>query len=265
MKTNSLIIYPVLILLSLGFGITGYRLIIISNDQYLKSIEYTNIVLKDPLLLGKVNFTPNYSVIKDGFSEALLYFTLALGVIILMALLPRLQNINIVSTGISLALNSLPGKLDDIAKQTNAIQANSVGDGGIKTKRFIENPPNQLSNTFPNDPQKGKWGGLSEVNERVLKAQVQHSSLSGLFTVKITVESTNSKNQLRGIVKFHLHNSFINPNPIITVINGTASLNLNKVYGAFTVGAEVDDGNTLLELDLSELKLGDGFKVFLER
>jgi hypothetical protein len=28
---------------------------------------------------------------------------------------------------------------------------------------------------------------------------------------------------------------------------------LNKVYGAFTAGAEADEGNTRLEIDLAEL------------
>lgn len=65
------------------------------------------------------------------------------------------------------------------------------------------------------------------------------------------------------MVKFHLHHTFSNPDPVISVQDGEAVLKLTKVYGAFTVGAEADDGNTFLELDLAELS--DAPKEFEER
>ena len=68
----------------------------------------------------------------------------------------------------------------------------------------------------------------------------------------MTVEGTNKDLPLKGLVKFHLHNTFLNPDPIIAVQDGKAVLKLSKVYGAFTVGAEADDGQTLLELDLAD-------------
>ena len=72
------------------------------------------------------------------------------------------------------------------------------------------------------------------------------------YKVTLTVESTNREIPLKGLVKFHLHNTFLNPDPVIAVQDGKAVLKLTKVYGAFTVGAEADDSDTKLELDLSE-------------
>jgi hypothetical protein len=48
---------------------------------------------------------------------------LALGVIILAILLPRLQNISFGTGGINLTLKDLPQKVDALIKQTNAIQS----------------------------------------------------------------------------------------------------------------------------------------------
>jgi hypothetical protein len=63
-----------------------------------------------------------------------------------------------------------------------------------------------------------------------------------------------------GTVKFHLHNTFRNQNPEVKVQNNEAVLTL-VVVGSFTVGAEMDNGRTKLELDLAELpKVSDYFK-----
>ena len=54
-------------------------------------------------------------------------------------------------------------------------------------------------------------------------------------------------------MKFHLHDTFLNPDPVINVEKGMAVLKLSAVWGAFTAGAELDNGKTQLELDLAEL------------
>ena len=73
--------------------------------------------------------------------------------------------------------------------------------------------------------------------------------------MQLIVESTKpDEKPLKGLVTFHLHPTFKNKNPIIAVNNdGRAILNLNWVYGSFTVGAEADNRATKLELDLAEL------------
>jgi len=258
---NSVLIYIVsaLMIVALIFG--GIKLIVQSNEGYQKSINYTDFALKDSILKQKSTFVPNYSIIKDGYTEALLYFTLALGVIVLVILLPRIQNLSIGTGGINVTLKDLPQKVDDLIKQANAIQANSTGEGGIKATREDSRAPVPFTyelkgnnEVYADDPQKGKWGGISERNGRKLSAAITPSKIHGLYRVTITVESTNKKLPLKGLINFHLHDSFYNPDPVIAVVDGLAVLKLSKVYGAFTVGAEADNGETLLELDLAKLK-----------
>jgi hypothetical protein len=56
-----------------------------------------------------------------------------------------------------------------------------------------------------------------------------------------------------GEVAFFLHNTFPQTTQLATTDSkGTASLTL-YAYGAFTVGVLMDEGNTELELDLSQL------------
>jgi hypothetical protein len=235
----------------------GIRLIVLSESQYAKSIEYTERVLADTIK-NKPSMAPNYTLTKDGYSGALLYFSLAIGVVLLAVLLPRIQNISIGTSGVNLNLKDIPEKLDDIIKQNNAIQATSAGIGGYK-KISIEAAPELIKRNFSNiapaeyidDPQKGKWGGKAIDNGRQLSAEVIPISDSNFFKVTILVKSIKPGPPLKGLVKFHLHNTFLNPDPVIAVENNEAVLVLNKVYGAFTVGAEADDGNTTLELDLS--------------
>lgn len=103
------------------------------------------------------------------------------------------------------------------------------------------------------DPQKDMWGGKSEIGSRRMTATVTRALVPGFYVVNIIVESTDKNDPLAGKVKFHLHDTFLNPDPVINVEKGMAVLKLSAVWGAFTVGAEVDNGKTQLELDLAEL------------
>jgi hypothetical protein len=103
------------------------------------------------------------------------------------------------------------------------------------------------------DPQKGQWGGSSERNERLVEASVTATSYDDeLFNISLKVNTTNPLHPLTGEVKFHLHDTFINPIRVVKVKDGMAQLHL-VAYGAFTVGVECDQGQTKLELDLAEL------------
>jgi hypothetical protein len=62
---------------------------------------------------------------------------------------------------------------------------------------------------------------------------------------------TRGSAPLRGITRFHLHPTFIPSVVPVVAEEGIARLE-RLAYGAFTVGAEVDDGATQLELDLAE-------------
>lgn len=108
--------------------------------------------------------------------------------------------------------------------------------------------------TVPNDPQKGRFGGRREVNGRKLCASVDPLRVPLLYKVVIWVESTDPAKPLTGDVIFYLHDTF-RPSVITLPENeytgGKAKLEPKTAWGAFTVGAVVDGGLTLLEYDLS--------------
>jgi len=101
----------------------------------------------------------------------------------------------------------------------------------------------------PEDPQKGRWGGTPKANDRELRAKVKELS-SDWFEVMLEIVSTSSA-PLTGEVRFHLHPTFSTPIQRVAPTNGNARLVL-RAWGAFTVGAEADEGKTRLELDLSQ-------------
>lgn len=146
-----------------------------------------------------------------------------------------------------------------IAEALNDTQQKMTEIGGGKTlSENLENVKADIKNkTTDNisleDPQKGNWGGKTENNDRKITARIELSDISGYYKVTLEVSSINPLNPLTGVVKFYLHPSFNNSEPIIAVTDGTATLVLNTVYGAFTAGAEADDGKTKLEIDLAEL------------
>lgn len=135
----------------------------------------------------------------------------------------------------------------DVQSAINEIQAKSSHE----EKNILS-----LRGNDNNDPQKGQWGGINERNGRKLSATVKPTvGREDLYDVVLKVESTDAANPLSGTIKFHLHPTFFNSNPIIFVQDGKAELKL-VAWGAFTVGAEADNGDTQLELDLAEEKWG---------
>lgn len=121
-------------------------------------------------------------------------------------------------------------------------------------------PPALTEN--PEDPQKGHWGGQPEHQHRKLSARV--SALDdGSFLVQLQVTSTDpERHPLTGAVRFHLHDTFPVPSIEQPVARDMATIEM-RVHGAFTVGAEADNGATRLELDLATLE--DAPQEFRER
>lgn len=108
----------------------------------------------------------------------------------------------------------------------------------------------------PDDPNKGKFRGVSVDNDRgrMFIASVGQSALhKDWFNIKLEVRSLNvNKNLLQGKVKFILHPTFRKDVVEVTAIDGIAKLELTA-WGAFTALAIADNGQTKLELDLSEI------------
>jgi hypothetical protein len=126
-----------------------------------------------------------------------------------------------------------------------------VGQKEIGLEAHKESQPVLIK--YADDPQKDQWGGKSKQGGRLLSASIV--SIPGtkqLFKVTLRVVSVDSLFPVKGWVRFHLHDSFTNPEPVIFALNGMATLTLTA-WGAFTVGAEADNGLTRLELDLAQL------------
>jgi hypothetical protein len=110
------------------------------------------------------------------------------------------------------------------------------------------------------DPQRGQWGGRSEVSGRRLSAEVREVG-GDWFDVTLTVEGT-SQWPLEGSVEFYLHPSFQPSKVVVPVEDGRALLR-QRAWGAYTVGVATDGGSTRLELNLAELP--DAPEVFRAR
>ena len=199
--------------------------------------------------------------VQKSYDTGIGYFGLAGLLLVIAFLLPRIKSINIGGNSIEVKEEAL--------RELNAQQNASVGVGGKgETLLGDSRPKNQARETietnkgyYNNDPQKDKWGGKPIAKGRELYAEVKKLGDSGYYSIDLIVQSLNPKgNPLTGFVAFHLHPSFANPNPVINVVKGKATLNLTA-YGSFTVGAVCDNGQTKLEIDLEKISgVDDNFK-----
>ena len=160
-------------------------------------------------------------------------------------------------------MNSQISQQQEEAKMRNELTQDRIKDVQVKGIMDIENL-NAIASpvipvlppvTHPEDPQKGRFGGKPESNERKLSAVVTASAIPDYYNVILTVESTNLQKPLNTDVIFYIHDSF---SPSIFTYK-QEEFKEGKViedeilsYGAFTVGVITDNGKTLLELDLAE-------------
>ena len=145
-----------------------------------------------------------------------------------------------------------PGSKTAIAPTPAALPANEAA-GTTKTRPMDAN-----------DPNKGRFGGLPESDGRRLTATIEPIAgpKSSLCLVKIRVVSTDPARPLTGKVKLYLHPTFGQWwSNEIEVKGGVAEM-IIRSYGAFTIGAEADEGKTRLELDLMDVP--GGTKRFYE-
>jgi hypothetical protein len=156
-------------------------------------------------------------------------------------------------------IQSLETKLVQVDQRSRDAQATSLGTGKGESEDVVKKLLGTTENPAPtnsDDPWKGLFGGASTNNDRQMQAEVNPiSGSSGLYAIRLTVKSSHPEtNPLKGAVQFFLHPTFRDAKPVITVgQNGIAELNL-KAWGAFTVGAIADDGQTKLEVDLSQIE-----------
>jgi len=125
----------------------------------------------------------------------------------------------------------------------------SVARLGQALERILRGRSEAATPTDPDDPQRGRWGGDARRNGRALTASVRPVS-DDYFELTLEVRSTDRGRPLAGEVEFHLHPSFTRAVQVAAVEDGVAALKL-LCWGAFTVGAVADGGETTLELDLA--------------
>lgn len=108
--------------------------------------------------------------------------------------------------------------------------------------------------TNPDDPQKGRFGGRDHMNGRTLSVSYRDSNIPGFLDLIIRVTADHQENKLKGYLYLFLHDSF--PKSLIKIeAEGKTEVSYDVVsYGAFTIGAIVDNGTTYLECDIKELK-----------
>jgi hypothetical protein len=102
---------------------------------------------------------------------------------------------------------------------------------------------------YPEDPQKGLWGGRSRVENRELTAAVRPIT-DDYFEITLEVRTMTAV-PLVSDVEFHLHPIFAKSVQAVKPVDGRATLKV-LAWGAFTVGVLADNGRTKLELDLTE-------------
>jgi hypothetical protein len=102
------------------------------------------------------------------------------------------------------------------------------------------------------DPNKGKFGGRAIRNGRELSADIAPiaTERGERARVVLSVRSTDAKRPLTDPVIFYLHPTFKRTTVTVIPRRGIARLSV-IAWGAFTVGAVTDEGETRLELDLA--------------
>ncbi len=110
----------------------------------------------------------------------------------------------------------------------------------------------------PDDPNKGQFGGNPEANGRRLAATIdpQGGPSSPRCRVTIKITSTDPDKPLQGKVKLFLHPTFGRWKSYDIDARGSIATDTIVSYGAFTIGAEADEGKTRLELDLTNVPGG---------
>jgi MinD-like ATPase involved in chromosome partitioning or flagellar assembly len=152
-------------------------------------------------------------------------------------------------------LSALPASLQELRFRNGAMISQTNFDEDVETlvagiRHLMSDAARSDHAADPEDPQKGRWGGRAASGGRTLTAAVTTVS-DDWFAIVLEVVGV-SERPLTGTVEFHLHPSFSPSLQTVEAESNRAVLRLAG-WGAFTAGVSADDGNTRLELDLSEL------------
>jgi hypothetical protein len=188
-------------------------------------------------------------------------------ILLIFAMLPWLQPLfkSVELLGVKFELQELR---DTVKQQTKNLQlieesATLPGRAGAnqeppERKATELTRPQVDEGSWDDDPNKGKFGGLSKKDGRILTAEITPAidERSAACEVVLSVHSTDAARPLSGEVTFYLHPSFGRWKKYAVKVRGGIAKDEITSWGAFTVGAVADDGKTMLELDLTSVKGG---------
>jgi len=164
---------------------------------------------------------------------------------IVTVLKEKMSNASEISIGKDgITIKQLKEMLEKTKEETVGMLAQGVGKQKAERKEITKHVVEDQ-----NDPLKLHWNGNLEDRGKRISATVEEMPGSGLYRLKIFVRSIFPQEPLKGKVKFYLHPTFNNPEPVVEAIDGEAYLQLVS-YGSFTLGAETEDG-AKLKLDLA--------------
>lgn len=228
----------VLGLATLGLIVAGVHLIIGSGQLYQESVAFTKEMMtaKVPAVSA-----PPYSLIKDSYAQALLFFTLAAGLLIITILLPRIQTFNIGTGGINVTLSQIQENLQNLTQQTNSLQQQLVRPVMPLSKGIREEMLASMETKIKVI--------VNNKDGRKIYATKEPSGTE--FKYKVIVEATDSNKPLQGLVTFHLPEYFTYAEPQILAVNGKAVLQFVSP-GPFLIGATIVKEGIDLTEDLAK-------------
>jgi hypothetical protein len=189
---------------------------------------------------------------------ALAYLTTPLVLLLLStlpALLREMKSSKVGGDGVTLdALDEVRRTAAFAFEQARVAVNASALSRRVVTERLTSRPAESAHAT--------ESGRTALANGRVLTARLKRTDDADWFDVQLRVTATPNGAPLAGYVVFHLHDTFADPDPRVRVAGGTAELT-RLACGPFTVGAEADDGQTRLELNLADA--GDAPEGFRQR
>jgi len=124
----------------------------------------------------------------------------------------------------------------------------------LSSKTKLTKNPNSVAAEFdPEDPHKGRFGGLSEHSgRRVSVEKIRGSQAKGYLRVALTIAAVRGAPPIKGDVRFCLHPTFKPDVQVVAANNGTATCSI-KSFGAFTAGIEIVDEQRKFEIDMATL------------
>jgi hypothetical protein len=146
-------------------------------------------------------------------------------------------------------------------RQAQSTAINATTEKDLLLEQFARTLESQPSGESPGlmgegDQNKGQFGGTSEVNERKLTAKVTPLGPNSIHCRVDMMVTGSVLKPLVGRVTFHLHETYKPKDQAeVIAVNNQATFTI-FAYGAFTIGAVADDGQTRLELDLADPALG---------